>query len=695
MPNLIVFLPQAQFSARRNLEEFISINRDLITTFGADLPFDDNRWDVTAQSESRGKYSRQRISFTSWRLAHSGEASAFAEPFLSFSKAYVRYQHSLRPHKGFHGEIAALRAIEASLSEFNFGPDPTAIAIPILNRAAQIVLSRFAPGTAYAIGQRLQVIAAFVVENNLASQSSRWRNPIRRAADVGRIGPEFDKRRSSRLPSSAALAAMPKAFLLAVEPCDVLASCVLALLCSAPDRIGEVLTLREDCEVEQPRDRGQPAYGLRWWPAKGGDAMVKWVVPSMAPVVKAAIARVRSYTDQARKMAIWYEANPDSLYLSSRLEHLRKCKSLSMPEVASLLFERPDLLRRSHGSAAQWCRLKRVPLQKIGRKLTAKFSEVEKAVLELLPAGFPLVNSAPALKHCEMLFLIPRGGAAYVNSSYACAFEPYDYKSVRDSLGGRTHHGRTSMFDRLQLFEDDGSPIRITTHQLRHYLTTLALAGGMDQLDVAKWSGRPTVRQNRAYDHVSAQEMVVRIRSAVGDDTKMFGQLSKVPSRVPILREDFARLVIPTAHTTDFGFCIHDYTMSPCQKHRDCLSCGDLLCVKGDTEKEARLRARQRETRTLLVQAEAAMTGGENGATRWVTHHRASLARIDQLCGILDNPNVPVGAFVQLTDVGSQFSSVNDFLAGRKKTLGFKISKSSSSDDKTVSKLKKRGSKLE
>lgn len=694
MSNLIVFLPQAQFSAHRNLEEFISITRDLITTFGANLPFDDNRWDVTAQLESRGKYTRQCISFTSWKLTDSGKASVFAEPFLSFAKAYVRYQHSLRPHKGFHAEIAALRAIEAALCEFSSGPDPTAITIPVLNRAAQMVVSRFAPGTAYAIGQRLQVIAAFVVENNFASQLSRWRNPIQRAADVGRIGPEFDKRRSSRLPSSAALAAMPKAFLLAVEPCDVLASCVLALLCSAPDRIGEVLTLREDCEVEQPRDQGQSAYGLRWWSAKGGDAMVKWVVPSMAPVVKGAIARVRSYTAQAREMAIWYEANPDSLYLSNRLEHLRNCESLSMPDVASLLFERPGLLRRSGSSAAQWCHLKKVPVQKIGRKMTAKFSEIEKAVLKLLPAGFPLVNSVPGLKHSEMLFLIPRGGASYVKSSYACAFEPYDYKSVRDSLGGRTHQGLTSMFDRLKLFEDDGSPIRITTHQLRHYLTTVALAGGMDQLDVAKWSGRPTVRQNRAYDHVSAQEMIVRIRSAVGDDTKMFGQLSKVPSGVPILQEDFARLVIPTAHTTDFGFCIHDYTMSPCQKHRDCLSCGDLLCVKGDTAKEVRLRARQRETRTLLVQAEAAMTEGESGATRWVTHHRASLARIDQLCEILDNPNVPAGAFVQLRDVDSQFSNANERLAGGKQALGLERTKNPSSDDKTASKLMKRSRKL-
>jgi hypothetical protein len=31
---------------------------------------------------------------------------------------------------------------------------------------------------------------------------------------------------------------------------------------------------------------------------------------------------------------------------------------------------------------------------------------------------------------------------------------------------------------------------QLSSHQIRHYLNTLALAGGLGQLDVAKWSGR-------------------------------------------------------------------------------------------------------------------------------------------------------------------------------------------------------------
>ena len=56
----------------------------------------------------------------------------------------------------------------------------------------------------------------------------------------------------------------------------------------------------------------------------------------------------------------------------------------------------------------------------------------------------------------------------------------------------------------------------------------------MSQLDIAKWSGRKNVHQNSAYDHVSASELVLKIRSALGDDRQMFGPLAELPKRIVI-----------------------------------------------------------------------------------------------------------------------------------------------------------------
>jgi hypothetical protein len=111
---------------------------------------------------------------------------------------------------------------------------------------------------------------------------------------------------------------------------------------------------------------------------------------------------------------------------------------------------------------------------------------------------------------------------------------------------------------------------------------------------------------------------------------------------------------VPTAHTTDLGFCIHDYTMSPCQLHMDCIHCEDLICVKGDKEKMQRLRQRLEEARELHTHALQAVGEGYAGSDRWLEHHHSTVERLTQLCSIMDDPTVPVGAVVQLSAPGTQ-----------------------------------------
>jgi hypothetical protein len=100
-------------------------------------------------------------------------------------------------------------------------------------------------------------------------------------------------------------------FHIATDPADVLACSIVAILCSAPDRISEVLHLEADCEVMEviPSSK-EKAYGLRWRPAKGAAPMVKWIIPSMADVVKEAIGKIRKLTEPAREIAKWYEDHP-------------------------------------------------------------------------------------------------------------------------------------------------------------------------------------------------------------------------------------------------------------------------------------------------------------------------------------------------------------------------------------------------
>jgi hypothetical protein len=504
------------------------------------------------------------------------------------------------------------------------------------NRAAQLVGSRYAETSAYRIGQQLELLADFLDDHRMTRTRLGWVNFIPRPMGTDRIGEEADKRRRSKLPSQAALDALPKIFRAAVEPADIIVASAAAIMCGAPDRVAEVLTLPVNCEVDGFAKDGEAApYGLRWWPGKGADPMVKWVVPSMSGVMREAIAKIRAATEAARDVARWYEKNPDSIYLKSGLEHLRGREWLSLHEVADVI---------GVGDGRSWCKHNTLPIDAAGR---VRFEAVERAVLNLLPHDFPILDPLTGLKYSEALFVVRRNELGRQRATLNCLVEGVSSTRINDGLGARVAHGFPSIFSKFGFQEPDGSEIRVNTHRFRHYLNTLAQAGGMSQLDIAKWSGRKDVRQNTVYDHVTPTQMLEKVRSAVGDSSQMFGPLAEIPVNLPVSRDEFGRLRFPTAHTTDIGFCVHDYTMSPCELHRDCLNCQDLVCVKGDVAKTERLRARLAEGRRLLDHAEQAQSEGYAGSDRWLDHHRGTVERITQLCTIMDDSTIPDGTCVQ------------------------------------------------
>lgn len=389
--------------------------------------------------------------------------------------------------------------------------------------------------------------------------------------------------------------------------------------------------------------------------------MVKWIIPTMVPVVAEAIARIRRLTEESRRIARWYESNPKKLYLPPELEDFRTKDLLTMDELRQMLFV--DAVDRT--MARQWCTQNAVSLMKSGRLLKVRFTDVERVVVAGLPTGFPVLNAENRLKYSEALIILRRNELHPRKATYRCIVDAVNINQVNTGLGSRSKHGFESMFDRLGFSEPEGSPIRVTTHQFRHYLNTLAQAGGMSQLDIAKWSGRTDIRQNEAYDHVSADQMVAKIRQSIGNESQMFGPLASLPKNIPISRDEFARLKIPTAHTTDFGFCVHDYTMMPCEQHADCINCNEHVCVKGDEHKAAMVKRRLAEARELLARAEAATSEGYYGADRWMEHHQKTVARLTQLVEILDNPSIPAGSVIQLADVPGVLRGIEQALEDR------------------------------
>jgi len=645
MTEVLLFIPKAELHAGDNLHGFVTSCREELIIFGAALPFNDNIWDVSDSVPLKGHGKKRiRMAFYSLEAVKSNNQSPMAEPFLGFAKAYMRYMHGLRPVVGFGFRLTALRVLEAALLEYSDNPNPVSIDAHVMNRAAQLAESNYSNGVAYRVGGQLEIIAEFLSENGITTLPVRWYNFLSRPGDSVRVGKEFDKNRKEKLPSKAALDTLPKVFNLAVEPSEIIVSSVAAILCSAPDRINEVLLLPELCEVRQNTgENNTEAYGLRWWPAKGAEPMVKLIIPSMSGVVEEAIGKIRHLTNEPRNIAKWYEEHPDQLYLHRDVEYLREREWITMPELA-------ETIGLSGGeSASQWCKGNKIKFSSGHSVRKVRFVDVEQYILGMLPDGFPFLDMDVGLKYSEALLIVRVNEMHMQRGTFRCMIEPITINQINTGLGSRIKHGVASIFSRFDFTEDDGSPIKVTTHQFRHYLNTLAQAGGMSQLDIAKWSGRTDVRQNAQYDHVTAQEIVEKIRHSIGDDSQMFGPLAELPQNLPVTREEFLQLKVPTAHTTDLGFCIHDYTMSFCEVHGDCIHCEDLVCVKGDKEKTKRLNLRLEEARQLQAKAMKALDEGYYGSDRWFEHHSSTVERLSQLCAIMDDSDVPSGTIIQLS----------------------------------------------
>jgi len=272
----------------------------------------------------------------------------------------------------------------------------------------------------------------------------------------------------------------------------------------------------------------------------------------------------------------------------------------------------------------------------------------------MLPRGFPLVETATELRYSEALFAVCHNEFRTDRGTSRCMIDRVSQQQVSDCLGGRIDSGVASMFSRLGLVGEGGEPISISTHQFRHFLNTLAQRAGADQLDIALWSGRKSTSQNRAYDHLSANEILGMVREALGEEGEGLGPVAPAKVQPPTTRAEFAKLAVPTAHFTEYGVCVHDFAMLPCPRHLDCLNCDDHVCVKGDKARTSRIQGVLEDTRREIAKSEAAVLDEFDGADRFLAHHRRAVVRCEELVSILTDPDIPDGTIVRCASTSNQ-----------------------------------------
>jgi hypothetical protein len=629
MGQLIHFSPRTTLTAAENLREFIRMCRDELTVFGADLDWNSWKWEGIVHFTRMG--------------TNSGAATSndrLDDLFIDFAKAYLRYQQGHRPTVT-RSESKALRSIEAALLQVKGKADINLLEMSVLDEAAKLGRIHYSPLAAYKCGLELERLARFITAQQLISAGvGTWKNPIKKPTNVniqtGRKAKEF---RDKKLPNADALDAMAEIFAnRPTNPKDLFTTSLFAMSMAAPSRGSELLELSADCEVEELDRENVLRYGWRFFSGKGYEGDIKWAQQQMVPVAKEAVRRIRVLTEEARKLARWIEENPSQFY-----------RHANCPDVA----DDEPLTREQTRAALGITNLKWSGLSQANGVNT--LNTIWRYAMSCQPENFPWLNKKTKLKYSNALFCMTRNGLHDQRATSPVILWTPDINSFNKDISFREAAiGQKTIFQRWGYRSADGQHLKMTSHQARHLLNTIADRGGITQDELAKWSGRADPKQNRAYIHVSEFEAVAAAET-MDRSLTIFGPAGNISPHNPITDQELDMVERGPVHITEFGVCEHDWPMSPCEKFRDCINCQEHVCVKGDGERLKRLKARLVEVEKDYAEARDAIENGYAGADRWYESHEKTVTRLRQLVAILENPDIPDGSQIKLRD-GKDYS---------------------------------------
>ena len=634
MSNLKHFKPKAELTASQNLNEFIRMCREDLTVFGTDLNWDATEWSRVCNFNKLGTHGRGYK-----------ESDRMDEALIHFTKAYVRYQKGHHPTK-IKFEISALKVLEAALLQVAHCADIALLNIAILDEAAVLARGHYSTMAAYHCGRELQRLARFVSEKQLIpTDVSTWQSPINKPGDITiRTGAKAKAIQDKKLPNPLALDALAEIFANnPTDPADIFATSTFAMTMCAPVRISEIMHLPVDCEVEQTDSKGVVQYGWRFYSAKGFEGDIKWIPQVMVPIAKEAVRRIRELTSEARKLATWVECHPHEFYRHENCPNVSNDQALTAAEAADALgwngFQ--DGLSKAKGAHT--------------------LNSLWKYVMARQPDGFPWLNKEKKIKYSNALFCMTRNFFHPVKGRSPVILWAPDVNVFNSKIGPReslTNH--QSIFDRHGYKASEGQKLKLTSHQARHLISTLANRGGLSQEQLAKWAGRADPKQNRVYNHMSEWEMVAKAE-AMDTTLTLFGPKGEVTQNVPVTTQEINMMERGAMHISLWGVCSHDFIMSPCEKFRDCLNCEEHVCIKGagtdNAERLKRIKDRLAQIEKDYAEAEKAIEQGYSGADRWYEHHKKTVERLRQLVQILESPDVPDGAQIKLRD-GNDFSQL-------------------------------------
>jgi len=450
----------------------------------------------------------------------------------------------------------------------------------------------------------------------------------------------------AKLPSQRALDGLATLYASkALEPPDRLRMAAVALLVVTGLRVGELLTLPLDCEVYEWRD-GKSVYGLRYHGEKTENVKqadtVRWLSPIQAQLAQTALAEIRALTTPARQQARILERYPDRVSIPDYTPD----DWLNTHQIAAVFgfSSRKDLAQQ----------LKALPHRVAGNEYLFRVSDLEKHLLKwrIVPLWTVRTGPTSVQRLSETLFLAYRNFFHRTKATWSLLVEPFTIQVLNTFLGG--HERTESIFQRMGVFETNGLPCRLTTHQFRHWLNDLADKGGLPVEVLTRWMGRTYARDTQDYRHATVDERLTWLKESIRSGA-VTGFMADIYRQLPVgEREMFLDGQIQAMHVTPLGICVHDFAVEPCPYHLNCLrGCSHYLRTKGSQQERQQLIRVQDITVNALADARQQAAGQTPALSpAWVLHHEDTLYGIAAALAVDDDLHLPDGTLVAVTKAG-------------------------------------------
>jgi hypothetical protein len=713
MSKVLAFTPQHELDFQKNYKDFITFAKNELTLFGENK-FESPEgiqkgWDCDKWSWGTGRGKKLTIVFGN--SENHSKYTPYKRPFSDFAKAYVRYQQSLN-HKDSTLWASSLVWLYNALEESATQNDRATVDIMSLNNTVinrveeQIKNSVLGAGGKRNIGLSFEKVLKFIKEKKFKLDAQEWANPFPRQPDSSiKLDKESRKEEEDKCPSDHQMLQVADAFHKAKTPRQKYFSSLCVMLMCQPGRNIELNGLTVNSL--QKSDKGR--WYLMWHPAKGGDPVRKWIPKLLEDVAQQAFKRLIEISAPARAAAKFAHNNPDQFMV-----HEPCINSKDSPQNKPLTYNQfakamgfkigKDVrgldINWGHYGTIKW-------LNRLISGLNGE-SDWKKDLLKgraLLPNNDVVVSVNRNPTGVKIRFPSYNDLRIVIDDQYkthdfpnygdvklwdcitlvrdnefhkAFTVKPFSWVLVghgklSDAIGSERGNGKNKMqsiFDELGITDEDGSPLRLTSHQFRHWLNTkLKLAGEEDWL-IAKWSGRADIEQNKAYDG-RTQEQKSRLTKRIGHVvlgsgvmtvTQANHLLSPFTAKSPPPPMVLFDLGLPislkalgidkegVAQFTGLGFCVHNYAESPCVKNGDCAVCSDHVCLKGMPNTLDELKALQALYEEQLDHAKVSDEDNVFGANRWVTSLGFRLSKIITIIALLEDPNKPDGTQVRIPD---------------------------------------------